>query len=159
MLCESRVVKVPTGPLVRVEGQSVSIRCDVSDYEGPPEQDFEWNLVLDSENGVPLISTFDPTYTNPSMMDRVKSGDISIKKLADDAVELTIRKVRASDSATYRCSTPSTDSSVRGNYHADVELRGGLLYCLYITVFIVLFLYHKTKSNGGNDVIINKNNE
>lgn len=128
MLCESRVVKVPTGPLVRVEGQSVSIRCDVSDYEGPPEQDFEWKLMLNNENGIQLISTFDPAYTNPSMKDRVKSGDISIKKLADDAVELTIREVRASDSATYRCSTPSTDSFVKGNYDADVELKGGLLY-------------------------------
>ncbi|XP_060785552.1 prostaglandin F2 receptor negative regulator-like isoform X2 [Neoarius graeffei] len=123
VLCESRVVKVPTGPLVRVEGQSVSIRCDVSDYEGPPEQDFEWKLMLNSENGIQLISTFDPAYTNPSMKDRVKSGDISIKKLADDAVELTIREVRASDSATYRCSTPSTDSFVKGNYDADVELK------------------------------------
>ncbi|KAF5902016.1 prostaglandin F2 receptor negative regulator-like, partial [Clarias magur] len=118
---ESRVVKVPTGPLVRVEGQSVSIRCDVSDYEGPPEQDFEWSLFLSEK--VPLISTFDQTYTAASMRDRVNSGDISVKKLADDAVELTIRKVRASDTAVYRCSTPSTDSVVKGNYFADVELK------------------------------------
>ncbi|KAF4087252.1 hypothetical protein AMELA_G00093750 [Ameiurus melas] len=123
VLCESRVVKVPAGPLVRVEGQSVSIRCDVSDYEGPPEQDFEWNLMLDSKNSIQLISTFDPMYTDASMKDRVQNGDISISKLADDAVELTIRKVRASDSTTYRCSTPSTDSSVKGNYYADVELK------------------------------------
>lgn len=135
---------MPAGPLVRVEGQSVSIRCDVSDYEGPPEQDFEWSLVLSQQPVVPLISTFDQTFTDQSMMDRVKSGDISIKKLADDAAELTIRKVRASDSATYRCSTPSTDSSFKGNYYADVELKGGLL------------LYHETKSNGGNYAIIKK---
>ncbi|XP_026768353.3 prostaglandin F2 receptor negative regulator [Pangasianodon hypophthalmus] len=123
VLCESRVVKVPAGPLVRVEGQSVSIRCDVSDYEGPPEQDFDWNLIPDGETSVPLISTFEPLYTDPSMMDRIRSGDISVKKLADDAAELTIRKVRASDSTIYRCSTPSTDSSVKGNYYADVELK------------------------------------
>ncbi|KAK2850225.1 hypothetical protein Q7C36_009008 [Tachysurus vachellii] len=123
VLCESRLVKVPAGPLVRVEGQSVSIRCDVSDYEGPPEQDFEWSLMLSSDSSIPLISTFDQTYTDSSMKDRVRSGDISIKKLADDAVELTINKVRASDSTVYRCSTPSTDSSVKGNYFADVELK------------------------------------
>lgn len=124
---------MPTGPLVRVEGQSVSIRCDVSYYEGPPEQDFEWSLVL-SEGTVQLVSTFDQSFTDQSMMDRVRSGDISIKKLADDAAELTISKVRASDSATYQCSTPSTDSSVNGNYYADVELKGGLLYYTMKTI-------------------------
>lgn len=138
VLCESRLVKVPAGPLVCVEGQSVSIRCDVSDYEGPREQDFEWNLVLDSENSVALISTFDQAYTDPSMKDRINSGDISVKKLADDAVELTIKKVRASDSTIYRCSTPSTDSNVKGNYFADVELKGGLYSshcCFYLSYF------------------------
>lgn len=137
VLCESRVVKVPAGPMVRVEGQSVSIRCDVSDYEGPPEQDFEWGLVLNGEMSVPLISTFDQFYTDHSMKDRVNSGDISIKKLADDAALLTISKVRASDSGIYRCSTPSTDSSFKGNYYADMELKGTLMYC---TVFTTLFL-------------------
>lgn len=138
---------MPAGPLVRVEGQSVSIRCDVSDYEGPPEQDFEWNLMLDSKNSLQLISTFDPTYTDAAMVDRVKSGDISITKLADDSVELTIRKVRASDSTTYRCSTPSTDSSVKGNYHADVELKGGLLYCTLFTLLFSLSCFYTIKQN------------
>lgn len=124
VLCRSRVVKVPASPLVRVEGQSVSIRCDVSEYEGPPEQDFEWSLIPNSETSVSLISTFDQSYTDPSIKDRVRNGDISVKKLADDAVELTIKNVRASDSTTYRCSTPSTDSFVVGNYFADVELKG-----------------------------------
>lgn len=34
----ARVVKVSPGPLIRVEGQPVSIRCDVSEYGGPREQ-------------------------------------------------------------------------------------------------------------------------
>ncbi|KAG9271382.1 prostaglandin F2 receptor negative regulator-like [Astyanax mexicanus] len=117
----SRVVKVAPGPLVHVEGQTVSIRCNVSDYQGPRDQDFEWSLVL--ENGdVQLVSTFDATYPDSSVKDRVNSGDITVKKLSDSSAELTIRKVRASDSAIYRCSTPSTDSVTSGNY-ADVELR------------------------------------
>lgn len=145
---------MPAGPLVRVEGQSVSIRCDVSEYEGPPEQDFEWSLVVNGQPEVQLVSTFDHSYTDQSMTDRVRSGDISIKKLGDDAAELTILKVRASDSATYRCSTPSTDSSFKGNYNADVELKGGLLCC---TVFKSLLLScHNAKSNGDNDAILNE---
>ncbi|XP_066497439.1 prostaglandin F2 receptor negative regulator [Hoplias malabaricus] len=122
-LCESRVVKVDAGPLVRVEGQSVSIHCNVSDYQGPRDQEFDWVLVLDNGMEVPLISTFDPAYPDPSVKDRVNSKDISIKKLSDASVELIIGKVRPTDSASYRCSTPSTDTVVSGNYYADVELR------------------------------------
>ncbi|KAL6484789.1 hypothetical protein MHYP_G00068340 [Metynnis hypsauchen] len=122
-LCESRVVSVPAGPLVRVEGQSVSIRCNVSDYQGPRDQEFEWALILDNGAEVPLISTFDPSYSDSSVKDRVNNGGVIIKKLSDASVELIISKVRATDSVTYRCSTPSTDSVLSGNYHADVELR------------------------------------
>uniref|UniRef100_A0A4W4GYH6 Ig-like domain-containing protein n=1 Tax=Electrophorus electricus TaxID=8005 RepID=A0A4W4GYH6_ELEEL len=124
VLCESRLVTVPDGPLVRVEGQSVSIRCNVSDYQGPRDQDFEWSLITgDGGQDIQLVSTFDPMYTHTSVLDRVESGDISLKKLGEASVELTIRNVRASDSTTYRCSTPSTDSVISGNYYADVELR------------------------------------
>ncbi|KAI4898106.1 hypothetical protein NFI96_015366 [Prochilodus magdalenae] len=121
-LCESRVVKVPGGPLVRVEDQSVTIGCNVSDYEGPRDQEFEWTLILDNGAEIPLISTFDPSYPDTTVKARVDSGGISIKKLSDASVELIISKVRATDSGNYRCSTPSTDSVFSGNYNADVEL-------------------------------------
>ncbi|KAG5283832.1 hypothetical protein AALO_G00046630 [Alosa alosa] len=121
-LCEGRVVKVPVGPLVRVEGQAVSLRCDVSDYEGPRDQDFEWTM-LQAGKELQVVSTFDSAYPDTLLRDRVSSGDISIKKLSDSSVELKIKKVRATDSATYRCSTPSTDTTVKGNYFADVALK------------------------------------
>ncbi|XP_016086592.1 prostaglandin F2 receptor negative regulator [Sinocyclocheilus grahami] len=121
--CEARVVKVPVGPLVHVEGQAVSIRCDVSDYEGPRDQDFEWSLVLAGDKLLSLVSTFDSNFVDPSMRDRVNSGDISYNKLGDAAIELKFKKVRATDSGVYRCSTPSTDSVISGNYQADVELK------------------------------------
>ncbi|KAL0153886.1 hypothetical protein M9458_050807, partial [Cirrhinus mrigala] len=121
--CEARVVKVPVGPLVHVEGQAVSIRCDVSDYQGPRDQDFEWYLLFGDDKTLPLISTFDDNFADSSVRDRIKSGDISYLKLGDAAVELKFRKVRATDSGVYRCSTPSTDSVISGNYHADVELK------------------------------------
>ncbi|KAI7809095.1 prostaglandin F2 receptor negative regulator-like [Triplophysa rosa] len=124
VLCESRVVKVPTGPLMHVEGQAVSIHCDVSDYEGPSDQDFDWSMVLSGDKLVNIISTtFDSGFTDSSVKDRVNSGDISINKLGHSSVELRFKKVRATDSGLYRCSTPSTDSVVSGNYDADVELK------------------------------------
>ncbi|KAG9349693.1 hypothetical protein JZ751_028141, partial [Albula glossodonta] len=119
---QGRVVKVPEGPLVRVEGQSVSVRCTVSDYEGPREQDFEWK-VKRGDTLLQLISTFDPAYTDRTLQSRVDNSDFTIKRLGDATVELRIQNLRAEDSTVYRCSTPSTDSVISGNYDADVELK------------------------------------
>ncbi|XP_028847763.1 prostaglandin F2 receptor negative regulator [Denticeps clupeoides] len=121
-VCGGRIVKVPEGPLVRVEGQAVVMRCDVSEYEGPRDQDFEWT-VQQGDKEVQLISTFDSQYPSSVFIDRVRSGDISVKKLSDSSAQLQIKKVRATDSAVYRCHTPSTDNTVSGNYAAEVELR------------------------------------
>ncbi len=114
---------VSRGPLLRVEGQPLSIRCDVSEYEGLREQDFEWTVTRGTET-ITVISTFDDRFTDRSLQDRIRSGDISVSRLADNAVELRIQEPRVRDSATYRCSTPSTDSVISGNYDADVQLQG-----------------------------------
>lgn len=110
-------------PLLRVEGQPLSIRCDVSDYEGPREQDFDWTVTRGTES-IKVISTLDEAFSDHSFQDRIRSGDISVSRLEDNAVELRIQEARVSDSATYRCSTPSTDSVISGNYDADVQLQG-----------------------------------
>ncbi|XP_026060475.1 prostaglandin F2 receptor negative regulator-like [Carassius auratus] len=121
-LCHCRSVTVSRGPLLRVEGQPLSIRCDVSEYEGPREQEFEWKVKRGSEF-INVISTFDNRYTDRSLQDRIQSGDISVSRLANNAAELKIQEARVSDSATYRCITPSTDSVFSGNYEADVQLQ------------------------------------
>lgn len=121
----ARVVSVSPGPLLRVEGQPVSLRCDVTGYEGPREQDFDWTMQQGEAGSIQVISTFDPKYSDVSLSDRVASGDLSVVRLGDSVVELRIQEVRSSDSATYLCSTPSTDSVVSGNYDAGVTLKGG----------------------------------
>ncbi|XP_048091660.1 prostaglandin F2 receptor negative regulator-like [Alosa alosa] len=120
-----REVTVPAGPLLRVEGQSVALPCSVTNYEGPREQDFDWMVVRGDTDmdTVQIISTFDASFTDVSLRERVASGDILIKRLADNKVELGIKEVKVTDSATYRCKTPSTDTQIVGNYAADVELR------------------------------------
>ncbi|XP_048053894.1 prostaglandin F2 receptor negative regulator [Megalobrama amblycephala] len=121
-LCHCRSVTVSQGPLLRVEGQPLSIRCNVSDYEGPTEQDFDWTITRGTES-IKVISTLDEKFSDRSFQDRIRSGDISVSRLADYTVELRIQEARVSDSATYRCSTPSTDSVISGNYDADVQLQ------------------------------------
>uniref|UniRef100_A0A8C7FJ26 Prostaglandin F2 receptor inhibitor b n=1 Tax=Oncorhynchus kisutch TaxID=8019 RepID=A0A8C7FJ26_ONCKI len=119
----ARVVSVSPGPLLRVAGQPVSLRCDVTDYEGPREQDFDWTMQQAEAGSIQVISTFDPKYSDLSLSDRVASGDLSVVRLGDSVVELRIQEVRSSDSATYLCSTPSTDSVFSGNYDAGVTLK------------------------------------
>ncbi|XP_051797626.1 prostaglandin F2 receptor negative regulator [Acanthochromis polyacanthus] len=121
--CSARVVKVSPGPLIRVEGQPVSIRCDVTEYGGPREQDFEWEMSRDA-NGqkIKIISTFDTSYSHQSVSKRVASGDISVVRLEDNEAELKISEVKALDAGFYWCLTPSTDSVISGNYDAQVQL-------------------------------------
>ncbi|KAG5851556.1 hypothetical protein ANANG_G00052930 [Anguilla anguilla] len=118
---EGRVVQVSEGPLVRVEGQPATLSCNVSDYEGPSEQDFDWK-VLHGNSWLQLISTFDLSYADQSLRSRVDSGDITVDRLGPASVELQIRRLTPADSTTFRCSTPSTDSVISGNYEADVKL-------------------------------------
>ncbi|XP_045913713.1 prostaglandin F2 receptor negative regulator [Micropterus dolomieu] len=121
--CLARVVTVSPGPLIRVEGQPVSITCDVKDYSGPPEQDFEWMMSREATGAKKkMISTFDTGYPDPLFSKRVASGDIAVERLQDDEVELKIAEVKSTDAGFYWCQTPSTDSSFSGNYEAQVKL-------------------------------------
>lgn len=118
-----RKVSLPTGPLIRVEGETLSLRCEVSDYQGPEEQDFEWKATKGSKT-IQIVSTFDPSFPDQSLKERVYTGDISVERIGESTVELRIKQVKVTDSGTFTCSTPSTDSVISGNYEADVLLRG-----------------------------------
>ncbi|KAF3857161.1 hypothetical protein F7725_009020 [Dissostichus mawsoni] len=99
--CSARVVTVSPGPLIRVEGQPVSIRCDVAEYSGPREQDFEWMMTRDtSGTRIKIISTFDAGYSHTSLSKRVASGDISVVRLLDNQVELKIAEVKTTDAGS-----------------------------------------------------------
>uniref|UniRef100_A0A8C5DY92 Ig-like domain-containing protein n=1 Tax=Gouania willdenowi TaxID=441366 RepID=A0A8C5DY92_GOUWI len=119
----ARVVTVSPGPLIRVEGQQVSIRCDVKDYAGPREQDFDWMMSREADGQkIKIISTIETSFSNPSLSKRVASGDISVVRLQDDEAELKIAEVQLLDAGFYWCQTPSTDVVVTGNYEAQVQL-------------------------------------
>ncbi|XP_034073231.1 prostaglandin F2 receptor negative regulator [Gymnodraco acuticeps] len=121
--CSARVVTVSPGPLIRVEGQPVSIRCDVAEYSGPREQDFEWMMIRKAiGTRIKIISTFDAGYSHTSLSNRVASGDISVVRIFDNQVELKIAEVKMTDAGFYWCQTPSTDSVISGNYEAQVQL-------------------------------------
>lgn len=124
--CYARQVHVPKGPLYRVAGTAVSISCNVSDYEGPSQQDFEWFMYRPEAPATSLgiISTKDSQFSYAIFGPRVASGDLQVQRLKGDSVVLKIARLQAQDSGFYECYTPSTDTQYLGNYSAKVELRG-----------------------------------
>ncbi|XP_071612516.1 prostaglandin F2 receptor negative regulator isoform X2 [Heliangelus exortis] len=120
--CRGRVVRVPKGPLIRVVGTEVVIPCSVSDYDGPSEQNFDWEFSQDTDF-VRIVSTWDSAFTSEEYKKRVDSGDIKLRRSSNDAVELVIRNIQPTDQGRYKCSTPSTDATVQGNYDAEVQVK------------------------------------
>nr|XP_033799199.1 prostaglandin F2 receptor negative regulator [Geotrypetes seraphini] len=121
-LCSGRIVKVPSSPLFRVEGTEVIIPCNVSSYDGPSEQNFDWEISRE-DGPIHIVSTWDPEFTDQQYEDRVRNKDIQLKRKSNDAVELQFKNILATDEGEYKCSTPSTDATVDGNYDDSVLLK------------------------------------
>lgn len=122
-LCRGRVVRVPAGTLVRVVGTELIIPCNVSDYDGPSEQNFDWSFSSSGSSFVELASTWEAGFPAQLYRERLQRGDILLRRTANDAVELHIRNVQTPDQGHYKCSTPSTDATVQGNYEDTVQVK------------------------------------
>ncbi|XP_051871290.1 prostaglandin F2 receptor negative regulator-like [Pristis pectinata] len=117
-----RIVKVPFGPLYRVVKTPVSIPCNVSDYQGPPEQNFDW-IVLRNHRQSKIISTLEPEFSDPEYKEKVLKNEIWVERLSDNSVELRFKSAQFEDDGEYQCQTPSTDENSSGNYEASVTLK------------------------------------
>ncbi|XP_072840262.2 immunoglobulin superfamily member 8 [Pogona vitticeps] len=124
-LSRGREVNLPPGPLHRVEGSAVSIPCNVSEYEGPTLQHFEWFVYRPSapDIAIGVVSTRDPKFPYAVFGPRVQAGNVSVHRVQGDAVELRIQRLRVEDGGVYECYTPTTDSKYHGSYSGKVELR------------------------------------
>ncbi|KAM5256219.1 prostaglandin F2 receptor negative regulator [Ctenodactylus gundi] len=122
-LCHGRIVRVPSGTLVRVVGTELVIPCNVSDYDGPSEQNFDWSFSPAGSSYVELASTWEAGFSAQLYHERLQRGDILLRRTSNDAVELHIKNIQPSDQGHYKCSTPSTDATVQGNYDATVQVK------------------------------------
>uniref|UniRef100_A0A8D0N918 Immunoglobulin superfamily member 8 n=1 Tax=Sus scrofa TaxID=9823 RepID=A0A8D0N918_PIG len=123
--CCAREVLVPEGPLYRVAGTAISIPCNVSGYDGPAQQDFEWFLYRPEapEAALGIVSTRDAGFSYAVFGPRVAAGEVHVQRLQGDAVLLKIARLQAQDAGIYECYTPSTDARYLGSYSGKVELR------------------------------------
>ncbi|XP_075049267.1 immunoglobulin superfamily member 8 [Mixophyes fleayi] len=124
-VCFSREVQVPAGPLYRVEGTSISIPCNVSGYEGPTTQNFEWFIYRPSapDISISIASTKDQSFAYAVFASRVNSGDVYIQRLSGDSVELRIKRLRSDDAGVYECYTPTTDAKYLGRYSDKITVK------------------------------------
>ncbi|NXP05077.1 IGSF2 protein, partial [Thinocorus orbignyianus] len=119
-----RVVTVQKGPLYRVRGSHVTLWCNVSGYQGPAEQNFQWSIYLPSapEREVQIVSTIDPFFSYATYTQRVRSRGIYVERVQGDAVLLHITELQDQDAGEYECHTPNTDERYLGSYSAKTNL-------------------------------------
>lgn len=131
-----RKVTVQKGPLFRAEGYPVSIGCNVTGYQGPSEQHFQWSVYLPTAptREIQIISTADATFTYAVYAQRVRSRGIYVERVRGNSVLLHISKVQLKDSGEYECYTPNTDKKYYGNYSAKTRLIGKLFGLLRLPV-------------------------
>ncbi|KAM5294679.1 immunoglobulin superfamily member 3 isoform 2-T5 [Glossophaga mutica] len=119
-----RHVAVQEGPLYRTEGSHVTIWCNVSGFQGPPEQNFQWSIYLPSapEREVQIVSTVDSSFPYAIYTQRVRSGKIYVERVQGDSALLHITDLQARDAGEYECYTPNTDEQYFGSYSAKMSL-------------------------------------
>lgn len=119
-------MRIQEGPLYRVIDTPISILCNVSGYEGPPTQNFEWFMYRPDapDISISIASTKDPDFSYAVFSSRVHQGDIFIRRLGGDSSALHIQQLRLEDEGVYECYTPTTDSRYLGSYSAKVALKG-----------------------------------
>ncbi|XP_058158969.1 immunoglobulin superfamily member 3 isoform X2 [Dasypus novemcinctus] len=119
-----RQVSVQEGPLYRTEGSHITIWCNVSGYQGPAEQHFQWSIYLPSapEREVQIVSTVDSSFPYAIYTQRVRSGKIYVERVQGNSVLLHITDLQARDAGEYECHTPNTDERYFGSYSAKMNL-------------------------------------
>ncbi|KAM7053862.1 immunoglobulin superfamily member 3 isoform 2-T4 [Molossus nigricans] len=119
-----RQVAVQEGPLYRMEGSHITIWCNVSGYQGPSEQNFQWSIYLPSspEREVQIVSTVDSSFPYAIYTQRVRSGKIYVERIQGNSALLHITDLQARDAGEYECYTPNTDDRYFGSYSAKMNL-------------------------------------
>ncbi|KAB0364179.1 hypothetical protein FD754_008335 [Muntiacus muntjak] len=119
-----RLVAIQEGPLYRTEGSHIAIWCNVSGFQGPSEQNFQWSIYMPTapEREVQIVSTMDSSFPYAIYTQRVHSGKIYVERVRGNLALLHITDLQARDAGVYECHTPSTDERYFGSYSAKMNL-------------------------------------
>ncbi|MXQ79538.1 hypothetical protein E5288_WYG007089 [Bos mutus] len=119
-----RQVSIQEGPLYRTEGSHITIWCNVSGFQGPSEQNFQWSVYMPKapEREIQIISTMDDTFSYAIYTQRVRSGQIYVERVQGNLALLHIIDLQTRDAGVYECHTPSTDERYFGSYSAKTTV-------------------------------------
>ncbi|XP_025143812.1 immunoglobulin superfamily member 3 isoform X1 [Bubalus bubalis] len=119
-----RQVSIQEGPLYRTEGSHITIWCNVSGFQGPSEQNFQWSIYMPKapEREIQIISTMDDTFSYAIYTQRVRSGQIYVERVQGNLALLHIIDLQTRDAGVYECHTPSTDERYFGSYSAKTTV-------------------------------------
>ncbi|KAJ7320421.1 hypothetical protein JRQ81_019932 [Phrynocephalus forsythii] len=120
-----RMVTIQKGPLYRAKGYHITIWCNVSGYQGPPQQNFQWSVYKPSapDRELQIISTLDhANFPYAVYAARVKSKEIYIERIQGDSVLLHLTDLKDEDTGEYECFTPNTDEIYHGTYSGKMNL-------------------------------------
>ncbi|XP_072354417.1 immunoglobulin superfamily member 8-like [Scyliorhinus torazame] len=120
-----RLVRVPRGPLYRVEGAHTIIPCNVTNDERSGDQDFWWSVFKHNAAiaSVGVISTRDSEYPDSSYVPRVRAKEIYIQKLSRTSVQLHLVHLQKDDEGEYECRTDKNSRVYLASPNAKVELK------------------------------------
>ncbi|KAF7250880.1 Immunoglobulin superfamily member 2 [Varanus komodoensis] len=120
------MVSIQKGRLYRARGYHITIWCNVTGYQEPQEQNFQWSIYLPSapQRELHIISTNDVDFTYAAYSQRVERREIYIERLQGDSVLLHITDLKDKDAGMYECHTPNThpDDEYLGTYSAKMNL-------------------------------------
>lgn len=143
VVAAQRQVAIQEGPLYRTEGSHITIWCNVSGFQGPSEQNFQWSIYMPTapEREVQIVSTTDSSFPYAIYTQRVHSGKIYVERVRGNLALLHITDLQARDAGVYECHTPSTDERYFGSYSAKMNLVGKKItvcmwpvFCLSVVV-------------------------
>ena len=89
--------------MYRTEGSHITIWCNVSGYQEPLEQNFQWSIYLPSapEREVQIVSTRDSSFPYAIYTQRVRSGKIYVERVQGNLALLHITDLQARDASGF----------------------------------------------------------
>ncbi|XP_067373295.1 immunoglobulin superfamily member 3-like isoform X2 [Channa argus] len=124
---EARVhTEAQAGPLYRVVGSLLSISCNVSGFPSESTQkEFEFRIKKPAKPDfdINILSTSDEQFGYAVYSQRVKTNEITVKRVSPNSVFFEIHTLQKDDEGDYECTVINSESSFSGTYSAITTVK------------------------------------
>ncbi|XP_062287394.1 immunoglobulin superfamily member 3-like [Scomber scombrus] len=124
---EARVhTEVQAGPLYRVVGSPLFISCNVSGFANESiDKNFEFRIFKPANPNlqINIISTKDPDFGYAIYQSRVRSKDITVKRMSPNSVVFEIQNLQKNDEGDYECTAVNHEATYGGTYSVKTTVK------------------------------------